>query len=60
MVEGLMQTLADSVRVLEVEFARRVEQGESIEVVERARRVLHRLLSATNRRMHKGYPEMLS
>ena len=24
------------------------------------RRLLHRLMSATNRRMHKGYPEMLS
>eukprot|EP00973_Karenia_brevis_P020464 2810767-Karenia_brevis.AAC.1 len=31
-----------------------------MEPLERAKRLLNRLISSTNRRMHKGYPEMLS
>ena len=60
-IEGLLQTLGDSVRVLELDIAREREAGgEPLDAREHTRRLLHRLLSATNRRMHKGYPEMLS
>eukprot|EP00973_Karenia_brevis_P071217 9895122-Karenia_brevis.AAC.1 len=31
-----------------------------MEPLERAKRLLNRLISSTNRRMHRGYPEMLS
>ena len=60
-IEGLLQTLADGVRRLEADAAASRERGEDVpEAVELARRMLHRLLSSTNRRMHKGFPEMLS
>eukprot|EP00973_Karenia_brevis_P093759 12418934-Karenia_brevis.AAC.1 len=41
-------------------MASAISQGQEIEGHEKARQILHRLLSATNRRMHKGFPEMLS
>eukprot|EP00973_Karenia_brevis_P064997 9025910-Karenia_brevis.AAC.1 len=41
-------------------MASAASQGQEIEGHEKARQILHRLLSATNRRMHKGFPEMLS
>ena len=56
-IEGLLQTLADGKRSLEAQMAREAKVDDS---VEDARRLLHRLLSATNRRMHKGFPEMIS
>ena len=60
-IEGLCQTLQDGVRGLERELAERRARGDpEVEPLERGRRLLHRLLSSTNRRMHKGYPEMLS
>ena len=59
-IEGLLQSLIDGVRGLDREVADREEQGEPIEALERSKRVLNRLISSTNRRMHKGYPEMLS
>ena len=59
-MEGLLQTLAEGLRALDRDIATRRENGEDVDASERARRVLNRLLSSTNRRMHKGYPEMLS
>ena len=60
-IEGLLQTLADGVARLEADAAGRRARGEDVpDAVECARRVLHRLMSSTNRRMHKGFPEMLS
>eukprot|EP00973_Karenia_brevis_P018404 2523076-Karenia_brevis.AAC.1 len=54
------QSLVDGVRGLDREIAERYEKGEPMEPLERAKRLLNRLISSTNRRMHKGYPEMLS
>lgn len=60
-IEGLLQSLADGVRGLDREIAERVMRGDpQLEPLERGKRVLNRLMSSTNRRMHKGYPEMLS
>lgn len=59
-VEGLLQSLVDGVRHLDREIAEQYEAGKSMEQLERAKRLLNRLISSTNRRMHKGYPEMLS
>ena len=60
-IDGLLHALADSVKSLEYSLAKAEDSGdEPLEALERARRLLHRLLSATNRRMHKGFPEMLS
>ena len=59
-VEGLLQTLAGGVRGLDEDIAKEIAAGRDIDGKEKARRVLHRLLSSTNRRMHKGFPEMLS
>ena len=74
-IEGLLHTLADSVRRLDQDVARRrlkleerVAQGQEPDAqaadqdmpMLQAKALLNRLLSATNRRMHKGFPEMLS
>ena len=59
-IEGLLQSLIDGVRGLDRELAEQEEKGEPIEALERSKRLLNRLISSTNRRMHKGYPEMLS
>ena len=59
-VEGLLQSLAEGLRALDRNIAVRLASGEAVDDAERARRVLNRLLSSTNRRMHKGFPEMLS
>ena len=59
-IEGLLQTLADGVARLDFEVAKVADMDDSQACMERGRRVLHRLLSSTNRRMHKGFPEMLS
>ena len=57
---GLLNSLVDSVKHLEGEQARRVALGAEGSVFDKARSLLHRLLSATNRRMHKGFPEMIA
>ena len=59
-IEGLLQSLVDGVRGRDREIAEREENGEPVEPLERGKKLLHRLISSTNRRMHKGYPEMLS
>ena len=59
-IDGLLITLADSVRHKEQDMAQAAAEGQIIEGHEKARKLLHRLMSATNRRMHKGFPEMLS
>ena len=59
-IEGLLQTLSDGLQRLKLETAQRRAAGEEVENLDVVRRVLHRLISSTNRRMHKGMPEMLS
>ena len=59
-ITGLLMTLADGLRSKEQDIAAAKEAGENADGQEVARRILHRLLSSTNRRMHKGFPEMLS
>ena len=58
-VEGLLVTLADSLKSKEHGIAVRKAAGMDIQPQEEAQ-ILHRLQSATNRRMHKGFPEMLT
>ena len=58
--DGLLLTLACSLRRKEEEIALASAQGKSVSAQEHARQILHRLLSATNRRMYKGFPEMMS
>ena len=57
-VEGLLTTLADGVRAKERDIAAAKEAGEDINDHEISRRLLHSLVAATNRRMHKGFQEM--
>ena len=59
-IEGLLQSLVDGVRGCDREIAERELNGEPVGPLERGKKLLHRLISSTNRRMHKGYPEMLS
>eukprot|EP00973_Karenia_brevis_P093103 12415638-Karenia_brevis.AAC.1 len=59
-IEGLLQVLHNALCHLEVDMAKIAAAGEQVSVQERARRCLHRLISCTNKRMHKGFPEMLS
>ena len=59
-IEGLLHTFADGVRNIDLEIAQRRSLGQEVESLEHARKLLHRLLHSTNRRMHKGYPEMIS
>ena len=59
-VVGLLTTLIDGMRAKEQDILQAREAGENIDAMEEARRILHRLISCTNRRMHKGFPEMLS
>ena len=59
-MEGLLVTLAHGIRTLDDEIAAGLADGQAMDQQEKARRVLNRLLSSTNRRMHKGFPEMLS
>ncbi|CAK0894190.1 unnamed protein product, partial [Prorocentrum cordatum] len=59
--EGLVLTLAVSLHQKEQDAKEAAGRGdEPVNVHEKAKRILHRLLSATNNRMHKGFPEMLS
>ena len=59
-IEGLLQVLHNGVGHLEVDIAKLRASGQDVALQEQARRVLHRLVSCTNRRMHKGFPEMVS
>ena len=59
-VEGLLVTIADALKRKEQEIAQRRAEGLDIAPQEAARQILHRLLSGTNRRMHKGFPEMFT
>ena len=47
-------------RSKERDIAAAAAAGEIVEPHEVARRVLHKLISCTNRRMHKGFPEMIT
>ena len=57
---GMMQSLSESVRHLEEAQARQKAAGEDATPLEGARSLLHRLMSSTNTRMHKGLPEMVA
>ena len=59
-ITGLMQSLSESVRHLEAAQAHQKEAGEDFTALEGARSLLHRLMSSTNKRMHKGFPEMVA
>ena len=59
-IEGLLTTLAQGLDSKLRDIALAKEAGEDIGAHEVVRRVLHRLVSSTNRRMHKGFPEMLT
>ena len=59
-VEGLLITLAQSLHRKEEDLAQAASQGEPTDALEHSRQLLHRLMSATNRRMHKGFPEMMT
>ena len=53
-------TLAEGLRAKEEDIMKAKKAGETITPHEIARKNLHRLQSSTNRRMHKGFPEMLT
>ena len=53
-------TLATSVKRKERAIEAAAASGAPVDEHERARKVLHSLVHATNNRMHKGFPEMLS
>ena len=59
-VEGLLLTLADGIRAKERDIVEAKATGEEIASHEVCRKLLHSLISSTNRRMHKGFPEMLT
>ena len=59
-VEGLLMTLAEGLRAKEEDILKAQKAGETITPHEIARKTLHQLQSSTNRRMHKGFPEMLT
>ena len=59
-IGGLLQTLADAKSAKEAEIQAARDAGEAVPVKEQVRQTLHRLLSATNRRMHKGFPELVT
>jgi hypothetical protein len=56
----LLQTLIDGVKALEEQRGEREQEGDSMADLDRGKALLHRLISSSNRRMHKGFPEMLS
>ncbi len=59
-IHGILQSLSESVKHLEEAQARQASEGEDVTALAKARSPLHRLISSTNRRMHKGFPEMLA
>ena len=59
-IEGLLQVLHNGLQHLDRELAERIARGEAIASQEKARRVLHRLVACTHRRVHQGFPAMVS
>ena len=59
-IQGLLDTLRDGVRAKQRDIIEAREAGEDVDAAEASRRLLHRLESSCNRRMHKGFPEMLT
>ena len=59
-IEGLLVTFADAIKSKDEEIAGLKAEGKDPGPQEEARQRLHRFMSATNRRMHKGFPEMLT
>ena len=59
-VEGLLATLSDALRSKERDLAVAKQAGENVDTLRTTRSILHRLKSGMNRRMHKGFPEMLT
>ena len=59
-VDGLVSTLADGLESKQRDITAARKKGEEISAHDEARQILHRLMSSTNRRMHKGFPEMLA
>ena len=53
--EGLVHSLIDGLRRKEAETKALREAGQEFSSHDIARQVLHRLISCTNRRMHKGF-----
>jgi hypothetical protein len=59
-IEGLLMTLADGLRAKEQDLLRAKEAGAELTPHEMSRKILHNLVANTNRRMHKGFQEMLT
>lgn len=59
-VEGLLMTLATALRAKSQDIVSAKGRGEDVTDHEVSRKLLHTLVAATNRRMHKGFPEMLT
>ena len=59
-IEGLLMTLSDGLRAKEQDLLRAKEAGTELTPHEMSRKILHNLVSCTNRRMHKGFQEMLT
>ena len=59
-ISGLLMTLADGLRSKGQDIVAAKQKGENLDNRENSRRILHRLMSSTNRRMHKGFPEMFT
>ena len=59
-IEGLLHTLSDRLRYVKVKIVQTLDVGESVESSDRAKVVLNSLIQGNNRRMHKGFPEMIS
>ena len=59
-MEGLLHTLVDGLRRKEMEIRELRASGDDFTPQDIARKILHRLIACTNRRMHKGFPEMLT
>ncbi|CAK0853031.1 unnamed protein product, partial [Prorocentrum cordatum] len=59
-IVGLLVTFADAIKSKDEEIAGLEAEGKDPGPQEEARQRLHRFTSATNRRIHKGFPEMLT
>ena len=59
-IEGLLLTLSDGLQCKLRDIMVAKEKGEDFTSHEICRKLLHNLLASTNRRMHKGFPEMLT
>lgn len=59
-LEGLLQTLSDSLRQKERELQALRDSGVDLTPIEIAKKIFRRLIFSGNRRMHKGFPEMLT